>query len=277
MLPTHERDFDGHDMLNNVTSPTRWIGLTALALLGWGGAAAYALDSELLLRLDVLDPSLNALAQTYRPLWLLLSASTLLGAFGWAWRTGAQRLPMAMIVPLMGAILAVVTVFAVGPLGMTHSYAALHDPARQPVADANVAPDDWVVSLEHDGVEVIYPLDLLERHLAINDRVGGEPVLVTWCFSCKSPMAYRPTASHRTLSFDVVGIHDIDAILEDRETRSWWDEGTGQAVGGPLEGETLERVPTMMVQWRQWQGDPDTAQIAVRPDESIDMAMSERD
>lgn len=263
-------------MLSDMTSTTRWVGLTALALLGWGGAAAYALDDELLLRLDVLNPSLNALTQAYRPAWLALSAVSLLGAFAWAWRGTARRIQSTMAVPALGIGLAVITMLAVGPLGLTHSYQSLHGPSRQPVAQADFAPNEWIVSVERNGEEVIYPLDLMERHLAINDRVGGEPVLVTWCFSCNSPMAYRSTASDRALQFDVVGIHDIDAILEDRQTRTWWDEGTGEAVGGPLTGAKLKRIPTMMVQWRHWQGDPDRAQVAVGTDDTS-LAMTSSD
>ena len=259
---------------------TRWIGLIVLALFGWGSAAAFALDDELLLRLDVLDPSLNAVLQSYQSLWLILSVLALLGAIGWAGRrtarSTARRLPAPMIVPLVGAVLAMGTIFALEPLGLAHSYEALHDPSRQPVAEADFAPNEWIISVERNGDEVIYPLDLLERHLAINDRVGDEPVLVTWCFSCNSPMAYRSTASDQALTFDVVGIHEVDAILEDRQTRTWWDEGTGEAVGGPLRGAALARVPTTMVQWQHWQGDPERARVAVGTDDpSLAMTASD--
>jgi len=242
-------------------------GIITAVLVGWLSTTAYALDDALLLRLDILNPALNGTVQAIQPALLTfgigLFLGTTLGARALANRKATSHPFRIVAVPVAGLGLAIATLALVGPLGLAQSYDALHEPKSQPVSQMEFAPTEWIISVERNGDETIYPLDLLEQHLAINDRVGGKPVLVTWCFSCTSPMAYRAASSERELSFDVVGIHEIDAILEDRETRTWWDEGTGEAVGGPLQGERLERIPAMMVQWRHWQGNPDRAQVAV--------------
>ena len=247
-----------------------WIGIGAAVVVGWLGTAVYALDDAVLLRLDVLDPVLNTTIQSRQPVILGVSIALLLSATLGAW-LGARATPAsrvrALALPAGGIGLAIATLTLVGPLGLASSYDALHAPKHRPASQMGFAPTDWIVAVERNGTEVIYPLELLERHLAINDRVGGEPVLMTWCFSCNSPMAYRAEASAGALSFDVVGIHDIDAILEDRQTGTWWDEGTGKAVGGTLQGEVLKRIPATMVQWRHWQGDPSAAHVAVGADE----------
>lgn len=252
-----------------------WIGIGAAVVVGWLGTAVYALDNALLLRLDVLDPDLNGRIQSLQPVILGVSVALFLIATVGAWlgtRATTANGIRALAVLATGIGLAIATPALAGPLDLAQSYDALHEPRHRPASQMDFASQDWVISIERNGHEVIYPLQLLEQHLAINDRVGGAPVLVTWCFSCKSPMAYRATASGQALQFDVVGIHDIDAILEDRQTRTWWDEGTGEAVGGSLQGEQLERIPATMTPWRHWQGDPNQAQVTIRSDSSVTTA-----
>ena len=48
----------------------------------------------------------------------------------------------------------------------------------------------------------------------------------------------------RRLHFHLAGINNQNFLMEDEETRSWWQQVTGEAVRGPLRGHHLRLVPS---------------------------------
>jgi hypothetical protein len=68
----------------------------------------------------------------------------------------------------------------------------------------------------------------------------------------------------------------FNAMFEDETTHSWWRQETGEAVAGPLRGETLKEFPstqTSLSTWLQWHSNslimqPDTFFHAAYADES---------
>lgn len=46
----------------------------------------------------------------------------------------------------------------------------------------------------------------------------------------------------RVLSFRLAGINNQNFIMQDRETGSWWQQVSGEAIQGPLTGKKLARV-----------------------------------
>jgi hypothetical protein len=51
-------------------------------------------------------------------------------------------------------------------------------------ADAWLAPNEPVIRLKRDGEARAYPLQILVWHEVANDRLGGVPVVVTFCPLC---------------------------------------------------------------------------------------------
>lgn len=45
---------------------------------------------------------------------------------------------------------------------------------------------------------------------------------------------------------------DGNLVMRDDRTRSWWQQLSGTAIAGPLEGRQLPRVPHALVSWLQW-------------------------
>ena len=74
------------------------------------------------------------------------------------------------------------------------------DDARSEVRD-----EDFVVGVELKGETRAYPLNMLSRpdHHVLNDTLGGQPIAVTWCGLCQSPLVYerRLTARSSRSSF----------------------------------------------------------------------------
>ena len=110
-------------------------------------------------------------------------------------------------------------------------------------------PDDDVIVVEVGGAARAYPLRYLHYHEIVNDVFEGRPIAVTWCPLCGSAVVYDRQLNGQTLeiskdslvlSFGVSGkLADDDLVMYDRETESEWKQSLGDAIAGPLEGESL--------------------------------------
>jgi len=59
-------------------------------------------------------------------------------------------------------------------------------------------------------------------------------------------------ARGKSLHFYLAGINNQNFLMRDRETGSWWQQVTGHAISGPLEGETLELVANDELSFGLW-------------------------
>ena len=78
---------------------------------------------------------------------------------------------------------------------------------------------------------------------------------------------YSRQVNGRTLTFGVSGkLWKNALIMYDRETDTLWSHLTGEAVYGPLEGETLDMLSAVpRVKWKDWHAQhPDTQVLSVR-------------
>jgi uncharacterized protein DUF3179 len=62
-------------------------------------------------------------------------------------------------------------------------------------------------------------------------------------------------ARQRTLHFYLAGINNENFLMRDRQTGSWWQQVTGRAISGPLEGETLELVANDELSFGLWKAE----------------------
>jgi hypothetical protein len=111
-----------------------------------------------------------------------------------------------------------------------------------------------VLAIEIDGDARAYPLQIMVWHEIVNDTVGGEPVSVTYCPLCNTGIAFRrPTVNGGVLDFGTSGkLYRSNLVMWDRQTESYWLQGTGQAVFGDLTGMQLEFVPVQILSWGDW-------------------------
>jgi len=102
-----------------------------------------------------------------------------------------------------------------------------------------------VIVLTHDGQAKAYPLRILIWHEIVNDEIGGRPVTVTYCPLCNTAIVFDRQLDGRTLDFGVSGkLHHSDMIMYDRQTESWWQQFTGEAVVGEMVGKQLTMLPS---------------------------------
>jgi hypothetical protein len=71
---------------------------------------------------------------------------------------------------------------------------------------------------------------------------------------------YASVVDGKTLTFFVSGkLWGRSLVMGDTETGSDWSHILGRSMAGPLEGKTLEMIPSVMTNWRSWlEKHPDT-------------------
>jgi hypothetical protein len=118
--------------------------------------------------------------------------------------------------------------------------------------ESTLSIDARVLVVEMGGECRAYPLEqmVMPRHI-IHDVVGGVPVVVTYCALCRTGLVFHAEHSGKRLFFAVVGVFRRNLLMEDHLTNTLWQQATGEAVFGPLAGETLELLPAVQMPWQQ--------------------------
>lgn len=115
-------------------------------------------------------------------------------------------------------------------------------------AGAWLDPREPVIGVERNGDARAYPLQILIYHEIVNDSVGGEPLAVTFCPLCNASLVFDRHVAGRMLDFGTTGLlRNSDLVMYDRQTQSWWQQFTGTAIVGELNGSELRLVPSSIV------------------------------
>ncbi len=110
-----------------------------------------------------------------------------------------------------------------------------------------------VVSLEIGGAAKAYPLAMLVRHEIVNDELAGVPVAVTYCPLCNTALVFDRRAGGRTLDFGTTGnLLRSGLVMWDRQTQSWWQQISAEAIVGDLTGTRLRVIAAQTVSFRDF-------------------------
>ena len=116
-------------------------------------------------------------------------------------------------------------------------------------ADEWLADDEAVILLRNGKETKIFPLQILIWHEIVNDRVGDDQIVVTWCPLCNSAVVFD--VSERFLEFGTTGwLRFSNMLMYDRQTESWWQQAEGLAVMGEMTGTKLDLYPSLMLPWK---------------------------
>jgi hypothetical protein len=95
-----------------------------------------------------------------------------------------------------------------------------------------------------------YPIQILMWHEIVNDTLGGLPLLVTFCPLCNTAIAFERDFDGQTLDFGTTGrLRFSNLIMYDRQTESWWQQATGDAIAGEYAGSQLTFYPASIISW----------------------------
>lgn len=157
-----------------------------------------------------------------------------------------------------GLSLAALVLVAVASYAFNFRMAADHmfyQPGRlqlRGVSKNVVKPDREVLGVTVNGQVKAYPIQFIGYHHQVLDTLGGQAVMITYCTVCRTGRVYRPIVNGRPERFRLVGMDHFNAMFEDATTGSWWRQANGEAIAGPLKGDTLPSVFSEQMTLKRW-------------------------
>jgi hypothetical protein len=132
-----------------------------------------------------------------------------------------------------------------------------------PVGAPYLESGEPVFGISINGDHRAYPLRILDWHEMANDVVGGVPVSLAYCTLCGAGIAYDGRASNgETYTFGSSGfLYRSNKLMYDHQTRTLWNQLTGEPVLGELAGSDvkLDLLPVVVTSWEAWLAQhPDT-------------------
>jgi hypothetical protein len=113
--------------------------------------------------------------------------------------------------------------------------------------------EDRVLGLERNGQAKAYPIKILNWHEIVNDKIGNQAVVVTFCPLCGTGMVFDAKVNGKNLTFGVSGLlYQSDMLLYDRKTESLWSQIKTEAVTGPMTGARLKLLSSTQTTWGKW-------------------------
>ncbi len=132
---------------------------------------------------------------------------------------------------------------------------AIHNPQFLPAHKASfLSPQDRVLGISMGNMAKAYPVRILNWHEIVNDRIGEDKFVITFCPLCGTGIAFSSLIQETELRFGVSGLlYNSDVLLYDLETESLWSQIMGTAVTGSLKGTRLTLLPLLQTSWIKWQ------------------------
>jgi hypothetical protein len=147
----------------------------------------------------------------------------------------------------------------------------LTNPPFVSAAQANFMQDDEpVIGVAAHGVAKAYSVWMMPIHEAVNDTIGPDPIVVTWCQICQTGIVYSRKVGNRVLTFISEGVlwHDNE-VLSDQQTDSFWSQGAGIGIRGKYKGTKLQYYPSSEMTWKDWR--------ALHPNTLVLLKQTDRD
>jgi hypothetical protein len=109
-----------------------------------------------------------------------------------------------------------------------------------------------VIAVEINNEAKAYPLSILMFHEIVNDELGSLPISATYCPLCNAAIVFDRRLKHDgkeyLLDFGVSGmLRKSDLVMWDRQTETWWQQFTGEALVGHLSGAELQIIPSLII------------------------------
>jgi hypothetical protein len=174
-------------------------------------------------------------------------------------RAGSRTiLTLCALLALAGAGLTRINIFEI----MFHPYAS---PEFEAADSIKLDNDDMVMSLTLGGETHAWPIRAIGYHHIVNDMVGGWPVAATYCTLCHTGIVWKRVIDGQVLTFRLTGIRNGNALLRDEETGTIWQQSTGMAIFGPLQGRHLELMHSDELTFAEWRNEQPRGLI-LKPD-----------
>jgi hypothetical protein len=118
--------------------------------------------------------------------------------------------------------------------------------------NSNVEKERLILGITYNDQAKAYPIQYLGYHHQVRDSISGKPIMVTYCTVCRTGRVFEPVVAGKIEEFRLVGMDHYNAMFEDKTTKSWWRQATGEAIAGSLRGQQLPEFPAMQTTLAKW-------------------------
>lgn len=131
---------------------------------------------------------------------------------------------------------------------------SLTDPETVPASEAGfLRANDRIVAVEFNDEARAYPMRMLNWHEAVNDTVGGVPIVVVYCPLCDSVTVMDRRMNGDTLTFGISGLlYQSNVLMYDRTHNALWSQILMEAVSGPYAGRSLKHYGWEIASFGDW-------------------------
>ncbi len=119
-------------------------------------------------------------------------------------------------------------------------------------ANSKVPKDRLVIGVVVKGEARAYPIQYIGYHHQVQDMLGGQPVIATYCTVCRTGRVFEPIVDQKRDIFRLVGMDHFNAMFEDERTHSWWRQANGEAIAGPSKGKMLPELFVIQTTLAKW-------------------------
>lgn len=132
-------------------------------------------------------------------------------------------------------------------------------------ADEFVDDEGLGIAVSFDGVDRYYPFQILVWHEIVNDVIGGQSALVTYCPLCGTGTVFDPIVNGRASEFGTSGkLWNSNLVMYDRQTDSYWSQALGEAIVGEMTGAKLKLLAHDNLLYQDWKKDHPNGQVLSR-------------
>lgn len=136
----------------------------------------------------------------------------------------------------------------------------------QSEADTWLKDDEPGVALDFQQHSRFYPFQILVWHEIVNDTIGKQRVLITYCPLCLTGIVFDPVINGERVEFGTSGkLWNSNLLMYDRKTDSLWSQVLGEAVVGEMTGAKLAILPSDIMKYGVWKRQHSSGEVLSRP------------
>lgn len=123
---------------------------------------------------------------------------------------------------------------------------------RKPGTQLDIRGDTEIIGVSIKNISVAYPLEVvIPRHI-INDTIEEINIVVSYCAICRSALIFNAEIEGEKLYFKVAAVWRRNMVMIDDQTKSLWQQATGECIYGKYKGKCLELLSGENTNWNSW-------------------------
>jgi hypothetical protein len=104
----------------------------------------------------------------------------------------------------------------------------------------NIKDNTEIIGISIENTSVAYPLEVvIPRHI-INDSIQEINIVVSYCAICRSALIFNSEIEGEKLYFKVSAVWRRNMVMIDDQSKSLWQQATGECIYGKHKGKYLE-------------------------------------